>query len=722
MARVPVPEAVPPRRGEGIAMAPVLLERILDLGTFGVVLFGPDRRATWAAGVLPGMTPDEAVGLDCDALFGRTSERCVPCLLEESRTGPPVRRTLRPSDPQARDRMFEVHIAWGVAGGGDGWLALFREIRAPGEIGRLFRSEAMDLAGLIATWSVPLILVDGEGRVLSWNRGASKLYGWREEDATGRPWRELVGEDPSIEPPLAPGTGTRRYAVLHVGASGVPRDVLVTRTDLPGTGSGSILLIQDVTEAKAMERQLERRVAQLSVVREIGEALQITSDLNRILRTVLVGATAGQGLRFNRAFLLLVDERLGELRGRLAIGPADQSDAERIWMELAQSGRSLQELFRDPPPAEPVADDRVNAIVRGLAVPLAARDHFLVRTLEGITTARVSGGRLEPGGEPVDSDLCERLGVVTFVAVPLRAEARPVGLLLADNAVTGRPIEDADVEVLELLAMQAALAIQRASLAGELARQVASLERATQELRMNQERLVRAERLSAVGEMAARVAHEIRNPLVAIGGFARSLLLDAPGDDRSREALQIIVAETRRLEAIVREVLDFARPSPPRIGRLDVARTAADALDLLRWEMEEAGVSPALEADPVLPPAAADRDHIFQALVNILRNAVHAMPNGGRLTTRIAAHPGWLEIQVEDTGEGIPPEIRGRVFEPFFTTKSTGSGLGLTIASQIVNDHRGKIDVTSEPGGGTVVRVQLPAVEEGTRHGEDPGH
>jgi len=217
------------------------------------------------------------------------------------------------------------------------------------------------------------------------------------------------------------------------------------------------------------------------------------------------------------------------------------------------------------------------------------------------------------------------------------------------------------------------------------------------------------------------VAHEIRNPLVAIGGFARSLLQRTPHpDETTRESLEVIVDEVRRLESIVGEVLDFSRQVPPRIGSLDLARLAREAGDLLRFELEQAGVRWEVDADERLPAAAADRDQIFQALVNVLRNAIHAMPKGGALSVRVRAIAHGLEVAVNDTGEGMPPEVLAHVFEPFYTTKPTGSGLGLTIAAQIVRDHHGELKLDSREGEGTTVTFRLPAVEGADA--QDPGH
>jgi signal transduction histidine kinase len=365
---------------------------------------------------------------------------------------------------------------------------------------------------------------------------------------------------------------------------------------------------------------------------------------------------------------------------------------------------------------EPVvegAEPRVLAIARQISARLDDDTRFVVRTVQGPGTTRVEGGRVVGSNEIVPDRLVEILGVDSFVAVPLKAEARPVGLLLADNAITRRPIADEDVDMLELLGLQAATALERARLTEELARQVASLEAATRELRLNQERLVRSERLTAIGEMAARVAHEIRNPLVAIGGFARSLLQKASAQDpTTRDALEIIVDEVRRLETIVREVLDFSRPTPPRIGSVNGRKLAEEAFELLRWELEQAGIAARVEEAERTPSVAADRDQLFQALVNLLRNAMHAMQRGGTVIVRVRPFQRGVELAVIDTGTGMSPEVLAHAFEPFYTTKNDGSGLGLTIASQIVRDHHGEIRIESKEGAGTTVSLRLPAWEE----------
>ncbi len=594
---------------------------------------------------------------------------------------------------------------------------------APGAAPRLDEHATVDPVRLIGGWSVPVAIVDREGRVRAWNRGAGTLYGRSEESVLGQEWTSVVGEEPTLDSSLSLGPDTRRYETRHRAQDGKILDVMVTRTEMLDQGEGStgaLLLVTDLTASRVMEGRLTRRIAQLSVVREIGEALQSAMGLTGILRTILVGATASQGLRFNRAFLLLVDGKRGDLRGRVAIGPSDAEEAARIWSELSQSATELKDLLRRYEPYFERAHNRVNEIVRSLSARLDEEDRFLVRVLRSMATVRVVQGAEVGSGRPVDEDLLLSLGVESFVAVPLHAEGKPMGLLLADNAITGKSVEDEDVGILELLGIQAALAIERAQLSGELETQIASLETATRQVRENHERLLRAERLSAVGQMAARVAHEIRNPLVAIGGFARLLLREAPAAGPMQESIQIIASEVRRLETILREVLDFSKPTPPRLGKVDLVRLGREAVDLLRWEVREAAVETRFDADPDLPEIRADRDQVFQALLNVVQNAIHAMPAGGVLALHTRKRPGWLEMAVRDTGPGIPEEARSRIFEPFFTTKSTGSGLGLTIAQNILREHGGEIQVDSREGEGTTFYLRLPAAEE-TGRVEDLG-
>jgi len=294
----------------------------------------------------------------------------------------------------------------------------------------------------------------------------------------------------------------------------------------------------------------------------------------------------------------------------------------------------------------------------------------------------------------------------------MHMDGRPVGLLLADHAFEPRRVGAAEVELLELLAGQAAVALHRGILIEKLRENAYALEAAARENHANQRRLLRAERLGAVGQMAAQIAHDIRTPLVVIGGYARSLSEDASLPAEARETLGIVVGEVRRLEGIVNSVLAHAREPLPELRPVDVGRLVREAIELLRYELDPAGVRVAVDVAPGTPRALADRDLLFQALINLIHNAVQALPDGGTLRLAAEREEGRVAIRIRDEGVGIPRDLLDRVLEPFFTTRPNGTGLGLPIVHTIVRAHGGDLEIDSREGVGTSVRMRMAAAAE----------
>jgi len=220
-------------------------------------------------------------------------------------------------------------------------------------------------------------------------------------------------------------------------------------------------------------------------------------------------------------------------------------------------------------------------------------------------------------------------------------------------------------------------------------------------------RLQQSERLASIGEMSTYIAHEIRNPLFAISGFANQLLREAQ-DEKTREKLGIIVAESRRLDGILKSILTFARPSESTPGLADVNSIVGDTMDLMSMACENQGIEPILALTTDIPLVKADPELIKQCLINLVKNSVEAMSTGGRLTVRTGLAPAHVLLEVEDTGPGIPPETRDKVFSPFFSTKGKGSGLGLAMIKKILDDLGGTVELTSIPGEGTRVTLLLP--------------
>ena len=310
---------------------------------------------------------------------------------------------------------------------------------------------------------------------------------------------------------------------------------------------------------------------------------------------------------------------------------------------------------------------------------------------------------------------------LSVLFVPLSSRAATRGLVaIAD--LPSRRFEPAEVALAYALASEAAMGLENAELYAAERRRVEELSRLNDEnarlyddlrrsyadLAHAQEQLIQQERLAALGQLAAVVAHEVRNPLGVIFNSLGSLrrLLRPEGD--AAMLLDIVGEEADRLNRIVGDLLDFARPATPtlrpeRLDRvLDDATSAAlavgaDRIDLVR------------DLPPGLPPVPMDARLMRQAMVNVLSNAVQAMPDGGTLTVAAREEPGAVRLEIADTGSGIPEEVRHRIFEPFFTTRPTGTGLGLAVVKRILDDHRASVQVDSVEQGGTrfILRLRL---------------
>lgn len=233
-----------------------------------------------------------------------------------------------------------------------------------------------------------------------------------------------------------------------------------------------------------------------------------------------------------------------------------------------------------------------------------------------------------------------------------------------------------------------------------------------------QVRLSRAENLATLGQVAAGIAHELRNPLVGIGSTAKVLLDDFEPADAKRKEVEVILAETRRLDRIVNEIVDFARVRRIAPTRVDLTQLVDEVAKLLHHQFEQKHLALKINLSPMINEVHADRDQLRQVLLNVVHNALEATPNGGspiQITTDELFRedrPGIM-IQVKDAGHGISQELIGQIFQPFVTSgKRSGTGLGLAICKNIIEAHGGDIYASSEVGKGTILGIWMPLEQE----------
>ena len=264
-----------------------------------------------------------------------------------------------------------------------------------------------------------------------------------------------------------------------------------------------------------------------------------------------------------------------------------------------------------------------------------------------------------------------------------------IGVLAVDNWRTAAPLSSDDTRVLATLASEVAIAVQNARLV---------------------EKVAQAERLSAIGEMATGIAHEIRNPLTSIGTLVDLLEEQARGVDPL--VFRGIKEESRRLQEITTKFLSYARPYVPARSRIDVNVVLEEVASLLEIDARFSASVIEREYDKGIGDVDVDGDALKQVFWNLILNGLEAMPAGGRIVVRSRAGPGTLDVEIEDSGSGIPEQALKRIFEPFYTTKDKGTGLGLPIADKIVRAHGGLIRILKGPRGGTTVKVEIPRKEQ----------
>jgi len=446
----------------------------------------------------------------------------------------------------------------------------------------------------------------------------------------------------------------------------------------------------------------------MRLINKLAGMVETSLDLDRVLHLALTCLTAGHAIGFNRAFVFLLDEERRHLVGRMAVGPASAAEARRIWADLASRDQTIEELLDS---TRPSASDRgLSESVSAIRIPLSDHSDTLISTLQSRTCAYVGEARRDPHLRP---EVAERLELEEFVCVPLAVQDEPIGLVLADNKYSRVPIGQHQLELLEMFARHASLAIANALAYERIRRQL-------DELRRTRDRLIEAERMASVGRMASHLAHEIRNPLTAIGGFARSIARRRRDDQKTCRNAMIIYEEARRLERTLVNVLDYTRPLRPRKRPIALNDIVLETLDQFKTQLREHEVTVRLELAEELPPVHADPEMLKQVIINLVRNAIEAMESkgGGTLAIATAADEGEVELVVADTGIGMEQKTLQSLFSPFFSTKIGGVGLGLSISQRIVRQHGGRIEVESELGEGTQFTVRLTVEPTGRADSE----
>ena len=466
--------------------------------------------------------------------------------------------------------------------------------------------------------------------------------------------------------------------------------IAIPITNKNGEVDNILLLTVDVTES-------EKMMHRLLLLQQFGEITQGTLHLDKLLHLILTCITADYSFGFNRATLFLINKELNVLNGKLAIGPSSSEEAKRILKEMSSSHNSLFDIV-DRLDYSHNIDTPLNTMAKLMVYSLTD-----VKEVVTLCTKEMKPIIVKDAAEDtrVTDEFRKALGANEFVCVPLIAKNEPIGVIVADNVFTGEPISDDRVNTLTMFVNQASLAIENAET-------YKKLEDKVNQLTETQERLIRSEKLAAIGTMSSYVAHEIRNPLVTIGGFAKTLSHFTFTDSKIKVNIDIIIEEVVRLEKILNNITDFGKPSKPEKVDTQICEIMDNTCLLMENYFQEKHIVLQKQYETGIPEIPVDPTQIKQVFLNILMNAAEAMPDGGKLDVNVECVDGSIRIYIIDTGKGMQQGILQDIYDPFFTTKPSGTGVGLSVSLKIIEDHGGTIDAISEQEKGTTMLLILP--------------
>ncbi len=452
------------------------------------------------------------------------------------------------------------------------------------------------------------------------------------------------------------------------------------------------------THDSLQHSKTEHRLSELTLLYQFSNTMLSTIRLNKLTHLILTAITTPSSNLFERAILFLRSEKSDVLQGMLAVTSQLSEGLQIVGGQDALGSRwdISDEIISRQRSAEFCLQVRLTRIEIDGVCPLINKivsERCLSRS-DDVSCLNCKPCRfIKP--------LCSG----KFAAVPLVARETTIGMIVVDNPDTGREISSENLHFLQLFTNQAGMAIENSMLYNRI-------EDAHLNLKDARERLLHGERLAAIGEMAANLAHELKNPLITIGGFAGRLLKSLPAETREHHYADTIVSEVSRLEKMLAEILAFSRKPTICFSSCDLEEILQDCLTTCATSFEDHNITSAFVSDPGPWIVSGDAHQLKQVFINLILNACDAMPEGGRLALTLekkGIERKSVVATIEDTGGGIPKEMLSQIFNPFFTTKHHGTGLGLAIANRIILNHFGSIEV-SNVGQGAVFTVNLPLV------------
>lgn len=566
------------------------------------------------------------------------------------------------------------------------------------------------------------LLIDKDDKIVFCSGPANHHLGYRQEDLINQPFTRLLPENEPNRDSFLSNLAACSYRGTVVNEpchfklkNHVIIDVKLSMHFLDYHGEQFRLVIfDDITELMELRKMLNARTEQLRKKFHMFDKDYIIEAIGDIVQAVLVSVTAGQGLRFNRAFLLFADRDEKVLKGIKAIGPDSGEEAGVIYSRFDNTPKTLTEMIEHYRMLTDT-DSAVNAIVKNIRIPLDDTANILIRVLNNQKHLLVNNE------SPMANDgsvnwLRATLQVHECIIVPLIWHGRSTGLIIADNVVTKAPITNLDIMDLTRFAAEASTSIESAKLLSNLDRSIMQIRHANMKIKAGQAMLLQKEKLAAMGELVAHMAHEVRGPLATIGGFASRVRKQLNANDKHYDSISKIVETVGTLELVINDILDGSLPAKQTAEGCDCTKAINKVLALLEEEIHKRKISVNLNIQGNLPKINIKEHHLFEIVNNLVKNALEAMEQDGLLLVLAGRIDNKVVITIQDTGPGISPASEEKIFSPFFTTKEKGTGLGLVVVKKLVEDNDGSIDIRSIPEKGTTFIISFPIEEKGEQN------
>ncbi len=444
---------------------------------------------------------------------------------------------------------------------------------------------------------------------------------------------------------------------------------------------------------------LSSKSREIKFLHELSQVLQTSMELDEVLSVAMTAITSGKGFGMNRAFLIMMDRERKYLQGYIGVGPRNYEEAWQIWDEVDRSNFSLAELSRQFYKTK-ISSERAKFadILEQLTVARDDRNHIFNRALDERRPILVENAFANPD---VDPHLTAILGVGHFLVMPLISRNRSIGVIVTDNFVSNKTITPRDVQTLQTFAFPVAFAIERASLYERLQEEVEKQTLANRKLQEQQDLIVRMEKMAVVGRITASIAHSIRNPLAAIGGFVRALQKNSANEEQKRDYLERIAVEAKNLENVLDEVLNYSDSLHPVMDYWDLNQLAMSVTSELRQSLAEKNIAVDLSLDADLPAAWLDYKQISYCLRTIIHHVADNQAGIDHIAIETRRDGGLLKVCVSDDGPALSDEVKEALTTPFTAIENLGLGIGLPLCKVILERHGSSFVIENRPEGGS---------------------